>query len=85
MQLYAALWKLFTKSSHCFRHGVIHNPFPEGHFGQSVAYVAVDGALVGLICFEDKIREDSHQVVDALSKHGISVYICYLGTKKVLL
>ncbi|KAK3123724.1 hypothetical protein QOZ80_8AG0635110 [Eleusine coracana subsp. coracana] len=58
------------------RHGVIHNPFPEEeYFGQSVAYVAVDDALAGLICFEDKLREDSHQVVDALSKQGISVYM----------
>ncbi|GJN15895.1 hypothetical protein PR202_gb02840 [Eleusine coracana subsp. coracana] len=58
------------------RHGVIHNPFPEEeYFGQSIAYVAVDDALAGLICFEDKLREDSHQVVDALSKQGISVYM----------
>jgi magnesium-transporting ATPase (P-type) len=35
----------------------------------------VDGTLAGLICFEDKIREDSHQVIDALSKQGISVYM----------
>lgn len=58
------------------RHGVVRDPFPEAeNFGQSVAYVAVDGTLAGLICFEDKIREDSHQVINALSKQGISVYM----------
>lgn len=58
------------------RHGVVRDPFPEAeNFGQSVAYVAVDGTLAGLICFEDKIREDSHQVISALSKQGISVYM----------
>ncbi|OEL31672.1 Copper-transporting ATPase PAA1, chloroplastic [Dichanthelium oligosanthes] len=58
------------------RHGVIHNPFLEAeHFGQSVAFVAVDGALAGLICFEDKLREDSRQVINTLSKQGISVYM----------
>lgn len=58
------------------RHGVVREPFPEAeNFGQSVAYVAVDGTLAGLICFEDKIREDSHQVINALSKQGISVYM----------
>lgn len=58
------------------RHGVVRDPFPEAEsFGQSVAYVAVDGTLAGLICFEDKIREDSHQVISALSKQGISVYM----------
>lgn len=58
------------------RHGVIHNPFPEAeHFGQSVAYVAVNGALAGLICFEDKLRGDSRQVIETLSKQGISVYM----------
>ncbi|RLN03637.1 hypothetical protein C2845_PM13G20770 [Panicum miliaceum] len=58
------------------RHGVVHNPFSEAeHFGQSVAYVAVDGALAGLICFEDKLREDSRQVIKTLSEQGISVYM----------
>ncbi|CAM0901542.1 unnamed protein product [Alopecurus aequalis] len=58
------------------RHGVVHDPFSEvENFGQSVAYVAVDDTLAGLICFEDKIREDSHEVIDALSKQGISVYM----------
>ncbi|EMS52334.1 Putative copper-transporting ATPase PAA1 [Triticum urartu] len=58
------------------RHGVVRDPFHEAEsFGQSVAYVAVDGTLAGLICFEDKIREDSHQVISALSKQGISVYM----------
>jgi Cu2+-exporting ATPase len=57
----------------CFRHGVVHNPFSEAeHFGQSVAYVAVDGALAGL---EDKLREDSRQVIKTLSEQGISVYM----------
>jgi len=59
-----------------FRHGVVHNPFLEAeHFGQSVAYVAVDSALAGLICFEDKLREDSRQVIKTLSEQGISVYM----------
>jgi len=58
------------------RHGVVHNPFLEAeHFGQSVAYVAVDSALAGLICFEDKLREDSRQVIKTLSEQGISVYM----------
>ncbi|WVZ92414.1 hypothetical protein U9M48_038483 [Paspalum notatum var. saurae] len=58
------------------RHGVSHNPFPEAeHFGQSVAYVAVDDALAGLICFEDKLRGDARQVIDTLSKQGINVYM----------
>lgn len=58
------------------RHGVARDPFPEAeNFGQSVAYVAVDGTLAGLICFEDKIREDSHEVIDALTKQGICVYM----------
>jgi Cu+-exporting ATPase len=66
----------------CFRHGVLHNPFADGeNFGQSVAYVAVDGTLAGLICFEDKLREDSHQIIDILSKQGISVYMLS-GDKK---
>uniref|UniRef100_A0A0E0QKH3 HMA domain-containing protein n=1 Tax=Oryza rufipogon TaxID=4529 RepID=A0A0E0QKH3_ORYRU len=64
------------------RHGVLHNPFADGeNFGQSVAYVAVDGTLAGLICFEDKLREDSHQIIDILSKQGISVYMLS-GDKK---
>ncbi|KAL6858864.1 hypothetical protein ACP4OV_017866 [Aristida adscensionis] len=64
------------------RHGVVHNPFPQAeNFGQSVAYVAVDGTLAGLICFDDKLREDSHQVINALSKQGIDVYMLS-GDKK---
>jgi len=35
----------------------------------------VNGALAGLICFDDKLREDSRQVIDTLSKQGISVYM----------
>nr|CAB3481187.1 unnamed protein product [Digitaria exilis] len=58
------------------RYGVVHNPFPEAeHFGQSVAYVAVDNVLAGLICFEDKLREDSREVIKTLSNQGISVYL----------
>ncbi|KAL6599128.1 hypothetical protein ACP70R_045992 [Stipagrostis hirtigluma subsp. patula] len=50
-------------------------------FGQSVAYVSVDGTLAGLICFEDKLREYSHHVIDTLSKQGIDVYMLS-GDKK---
>ncbi|XP_015696014.2 copper-transporting ATPase PAA1, chloroplastic isoform X2 [Oryza brachyantha] len=58
------------------RHGALHNPYADAeNFGQSVAYVAVDGTLAGLICFEDKLREDSRQIIDTLSKQGISVYM----------
>ena len=35
----------------------------------------MNGALAGLICFEDKLREDSRLVIDTLSKQGISVYM----------
>uniref|UniRef100_A0A0D9X943 HMA domain-containing protein n=1 Tax=Leersia perrieri TaxID=77586 RepID=A0A0D9X943_9ORYZ len=64
------------------RHGVLHDPFVDAeHFGQSIAYVAVDGTLAGLICFEDKLREDSHQIIDTLSKQGVSVYMLS-GDKK---
>lgn len=35
----------------------------------------MDGALAGLICFEDKLREDSCQVIKTLSEQGISVYM----------
>ncbi|XP_072953722.1 copper-transporting ATPase PAA1, chloroplastic [Typha angustifolia] len=58
------------------RHGIVHNPFPDAEINnQSVVYIGVDGVLSGLIYFEDKIREDACQVIDTLSKKGISTYM----------
>lgn len=59
-----------------FRHGVVHNPFPDAEsIDQSVVYVGVDGVLAGIIYFDDKLREDAHEVVEILSKQGISTYM----------
>ena len=60
-----------------FRNGVIENPFPvvEYHKNQSVVYVGVDNNLAGLIYFEDQIREDAKQIVEALLNQGINVYM----------
>ncbi|XP_020242330.1 copper-transporting ATPase PAA1, chloroplastic isoform X1 [Asparagus officinalis] len=64
------------------RHGVVHNPFPDAELdNQSVVYVGVDGSLAGVIYFEDKIREDARQVVEALSKQGLNLYMLS-GDKK---
>ncbi|KAG1342359.1 copper-transporting ATPase PAA1, chloroplastic [Cocos nucifera] len=58
------------------RHGVVHNPFPDAEFiDQSVVYVGVDGVLAGIIYFEDKLREDAREIVEILSKQGISTYM----------
>ncbi|XP_078162583.1 P-type ATP-ase 1 isoform X2 [Carex rostrata] len=58
------------------RHGVVDNPFPDAEINsQSVVHVGVDGVLAGLIYFEDKPREDARQVIDTLSKQGISTYM----------
>lgn len=38
-------------------------------------YVGIDGVLSGLIYFEDKLREDAQQVIETLSKKGISTYM----------
>ncbi|KAL5992392.1 Polyamine N-acetyltransferase 1 [Asimina triloba] len=65
------------------RHGVDRNSFPdvEEYTNQSVVYVGVDGALAGLIYFEDMIREDARDVVESLSKQGIDTYMLS-GDKK---
>ncbi|XP_020090350.1 copper-transporting ATPase PAA1, chloroplastic isoform X2 [Ananas comosus] len=58
------------------KHGVVDNPFPNAEAdNQSVVYVGIDGVLSGLIYFEDKLREDAQQVIETLSKKGISTYM----------
>ncbi|XP_038681601.1 copper-transporting ATPase PAA1, chloroplastic isoform X2 [Tripterygium wilfordii] len=59
------------------RHGVDENSLPEVEelTNQSVVYVGVDDSLAGLVYIEDQIREDAGQVVECLSKQGISVYM----------
>lgn len=47
----------------------------ENHKNQSVVYIGVDNDLVGLIFFEDQIREDARQVVESLNRQGINVYM----------
>lgn len=47
----------------------------ESHKNQSVVYIGVDNDLVGLIFFEDQIREDARQVVESLNRQGINVYM----------
>lgn len=42
---------------------------------QSVVYVGVDGEFVGTIYLEDQIREDARQVVESLTKQGLSTYM----------
>ncbi|KAH7652769.1 Cu(2+)-exporting ATPase protein [Dioscorea alata] len=58
------------------RHG-IHHPMPlEAELNnQSVVYVGVDGEFVGTIYLEDQIREDARQVVESLTKQGLSTYM----------
>ncbi|CAA6665042.1 unnamed protein product [Spirodela intermedia] len=59
------------------RHGVYQNPRldVEELENQSTVYVGVDGNLAGVLYFEDKIREDARQVIESLSKQGISIYM----------
>ncbi|KAJ4745808.1 Copper-transporting P-type ATPase [Rhynchospora pubera] len=58
------------------RHGVVGNLSPATEVtSQSIVYVGVDGVFAGHIYFEDKPREDACQVIDTLSKQGISTYI----------
>ncbi|KAF3785599.1 Copper-transporting ATPase [Nymphaea thermarum] len=59
------------------RNGVGNYAFPRGEDPetQSVAYVGVDGFLVGLIYVEDTIRDDAVEVVKSLSEMGISTYM----------
>ncbi|KAJ4758830.1 Copper-transporting P-type ATPase [Rhynchospora pubera] len=58
------------------RHGVVGNLSPATEVtSQSIVYVGVDGVFAGHIYFEDKPREDARQVIDTLSKQGISTYI----------
>lgn len=40
-----------------------------------MAYVGVDGSLIGLIYVEDTIRDDAVEVVKSLSEMGISTYM----------
>ncbi|XP_028788777.1 copper-transporting ATPase PAA1, chloroplastic [Neltuma alba] len=47
----------------------------EDYRNQSVVYVGVNDTVAGLIYFEDQIREDARDVVEALSKQGIGVYM----------
>ena len=42
---------------------------------QSVVYVGVDGEFIGTIYLEDQIREDAQQVVESLTKQGLSTYM----------
>lgn len=42
---------------------------------QSYVFVGVDNSLVGLIYFEDQIREDAGFVVESLSRQGINTYM----------
>lgn len=70
-----SIW-IIEWSSGC-RHGVYQNPSLDvvELENQSTVYVGVDGNLAGVLYFEDKIREDARQVVESLSKQGISVYM----------
>ncbi|KAG9451527.1 hypothetical protein H6P81_011492 [Aristolochia fimbriata] len=70
-------------SSWLQRHGVdgAHFPNVEEFGNQSVVYVGVDGNLSGLIYFEDTIRDEARQVIESLSKQGISTYMLS-GDKK---
>ncbi|KAJ0975029.1 hypothetical protein J5N97_016994 [Dioscorea zingiberensis] len=58
------------------RHGVDHSmPLDSELNNQSVVYVGVDGEFVGTIYLEDKIREEARQVVESLSKQGLSTFM----------
>ncbi|CAA0838154.1 Copper-transporting ATPase PAA1- chloroplastic [Striga hermonthica] len=60
------------------RHGVVGgSPFHEieEFKNQSVVYVGVDGSLAGVIYVEDQIREDAPQVIESLTRQGISTYL----------
>ncbi|GER30059.1 copper-transporting atpase paa1 [Striga asiatica] len=60
------------------RHGVVGgSPFQEieEFKNQSVVYVGVDGILAGVIYVEDQIREDAPQVIESLTRQGISTYL----------
>ncbi|CAN6466789.1 unnamed protein product [Victoria cruziana] len=59
------------------RNGVANYGFPRGEDPEthSVAYVGVDGSLIGLIYVEDTIRDDAVEVVKSLSEMGISTYM----------
>lgn len=59
------------------RQGANENPFQEVEEpkNQSVVFVGVDNSVVGLIYFEDQIREDAGFVVESLSRLGINTYM----------
>ncbi|GAB2247183.1 hypothetical protein Droror1_Dr00007065 [Drosera rotundifolia] len=59
------------------RHGIGTNPFQEleEQKSQSNVFVSIDGAVAGVIYFEDQIRNDAWNVVDSLSRQGIDVYM----------
>ncbi|XP_077249925.1 P-type ATP-ase 1 [Tasmannia lanceolata] len=65
------------------RHGVNEDPLcdVDEFKNQSVVYVGVDGVVAGCIYLQDKIRYDASQVVESLSKQGISIYMLS-GDKK---
>lgn len=52
--------------------------------GYSSLYVAVDGALIGLIPYADQIRPESRGVIQALSKLGIRNSIMLTGDNAVV-
>ncbi|XP_062176671.1 copper-transporting ATPase PAA1, chloroplastic [Alnus glutinosa] len=59
------------------RQGANENPFQEVEEpkNQSSVFVGVDNSVVGLIYFEDQIREDAGFVVESLSRQGIDTYM----------
>ncbi len=52
--------------------------------GYSCLYVAVDGALAGLVPYADKIRPESKQVVETLHRLGIKNTIMLTGDNSVV-
>lgn len=53
--------------------------------GKTAVLVAVDGILVGIIALSDKIKDSSKEVIDALKKLNIQVYMLTGDNKKTAL
>ena len=54
----------------------------DGGFFGSVSYVVKDGALLGALCFNDTVREEAKDGIEALKKLGIEKTVMLTGDRK---
>ena len=52
--------------------------------GESIAYVAVDGDLVGLIAYSDQIRAEAVEAIQQLKKLGIKTLVMATGDGEIV-